>query len=230
MSPPAAPLRWREVYLGTGWLILRTCLLGRALDLLLSALGRGEEPVLLNALYFLLGYFVTAFLFRGLLGDSLKKLPENPGRLLRGLLLGFCLYEFCQVGLGMLYEACFPAFQAPNDQNLQSLAGTGFWVLAAGSVLLSPLTEETLIRGLVFGALRDRSRVLAYVASALVFGFMHIAAYLGSASPGDLLMSLPLYVLPGLALAACYDFSGNIWAPILLHALINLMGVWGMRN
>ena len=162
------------------------------------------------------------------LGNSfINKLA--PAKVL-GLLLGFCLYEFCQVGLGMLYEACVPAFQAPNDQNLRSLAGTGFWVLAAGSVLLSPLTEETLARGLVFGALRQRSRVLAYVASSLVFGIMHIAAYLGSASPGDLLLSLPLYVLPGLALAACYDFSGNIWAPILLHALINLMGVWGMRN
>lgn len=88
-------------------------------------------------------------------------------------------------------------------------------------VVLIPLIEEILFRGLVFGSLRQNSRPLAYAASALVFALASVWRYaLDLGDPRYLLTALE--VLPaGLALAWCYDNGGSIWGAIALRMAIN---------
>ena len=42
------------------------------------------------------------------------------------------------------------------------------------SVILAPVLEELLFRGLIFRSLRSINRNLAFFASAFLFGFLHI--------------------------------------------------------
>ena len=36
------------------------------------------------------------------------------------------------------------------------------------------------------------------------------------------------YAMPSIALCVCYEYAGNIWAPIGLHMIINALGMSAM--
>ena len=119
---------------------------------------------------------------------------------------------------------------------LQRFFGSGFWnfvqtiilgfvlyVMLLVSVVLAPVVEETLVRGVVFGSIYPASRVLAYIVSILLFTLMHNWQYFGLHPFVSILLSCLPYIPASVALAWTYEKGGTIWAPITLHAIINAM-------
>ena len=100
--------------------------------------------------------------------------------------------------------------------------------MAVAAILLAPITEETLLRGLVFGGLRQKNRIVAYVLTALLFSGMHVMNYVLQMDLVSILLNLLLYMLPSVALCACYEYAGTIWAPIFLHMIINALSMWAI--
>ena len=100
--------------------------------------------------------------------------------------------------------------------------------MAVAAVLLAPITEETLLRGLVFGNLRKKNRIVAYVVTAVLFSGIHIMNYVLTLDLTSLMLNFLLYLLPSVALCVCYEYAGTIWAPILLHMIINALSMWVM--
>jgi membrane protease YdiL (CAAX protease family) len=47
------------------------------------------------------------------------------------------------------------------------------------AVLIGPVVEEVLFRGVVFGSIRQKNRILAYVVSMVLFSVYHIWQYCG---------------------------------------------------
>ena len=88
-------------------------------------------------------------------------------------------------------------------------------------VLLMPIVEEVLFRGLLFGSLRRYSRPLAWVGTALAYPLYCVWTY--AFSCGDLrYLLLGMEYLPmGLGLTWAYDRGGSIWSPIALHMVLN---------
>jgi membrane protease YdiL (CAAX protease family) len=86
---------------------------------------------------------------------------------------------------------------------------------AALAVVIAPLVEETLFRGIFYGALRSRMRpVLAMAVSGAVFGLVHL----------DLVAAVPLTAL-GMILAYLYERTGSLTAPAVAHGLVNAAAV-----
>jgi len=78
-------------------------------------------------------------------------------------------------------------------------------------VVLAPLVEELLFRGVLYQALRRRMPVgSAALVSALIFALMHF----------NLLLFIPL-TLMGLVFALVYERSGSLIPTILVHACNN---------
>ena len=94
--------------------------------------------------------------------------------------------------------------------------------------LLAAMVGECLVRGLVCGNVRRRNRVAAYAAAAAVFAAMHVLSYLGQMDALTLGYNIRAYAMPSIALCACYECAGNIWAPIGLHMIINALGMSAM--
>ena len=88
-------------------------------------------------------------------------------------------------------------------------------------VILMPIIEEVLFRGLVFGSLRKYSRTMAWAASVILF--MVYSVWTFAVAYGDArYLILALQYLPmALALTWCYDRGGSIWSAALLHALFH---------
>jgi len=98
--------------------------------------------------------------------------------------------------------------------NVPAMTVAGIAISTIALVLIAPLVEETIFRGLLFGALATRLGVLAgAIITAVLFGAVH----------GDLVLFPQLAAL-GLINALAYAATGNIWVPITLHALNNALG------
>jgi membrane protease YdiL (CAAX protease family) len=81
-------------------------------------------------------------------------------------------------------------------------------------VVIAPIIEEIVFRGLLFGALAAR---LGIVGSALV------TAVLFGAVHGDPIL-FPTLAALGFVAALAYAATGNLWVAIILHALNNALG------
>ncbi len=89
-------------------------------------------------------------------------------------------------------------------------------VMAAVGVLLAPIAEEMVFRGLLLSSLRARiGWCAAWIAQALVFAFIHRDA------PQ---ITMVLFVV-GLALGAMYLWRRTLVSSIALHAGFNMRGV-----
>ena len=93
-------------------------------------------------------------------------------------------------------------------------------------VVLIPIVEEILFRGLLFGSLRNLSRPLAWIVSVAVYCFYGVWLFAFLPSGGVDLRYLLLafqYIPTAVALTFCYERSGTVWASILLHGITNAM-------
>ena len=82
-------------------------------------------------------------------------------------------------------------------------------------VVVTPLWEETLFRGLLYAGFDDRwGPVAAVLGSGAVFAAFHVLPVLWA------------YLLPlGLCLAWIRWFHGNVWASVLVHAFNNALAL-----
>ena len=65
--------------------------------------------------------------------------------------------------------------------------------------------------------------------SICVFSLIHIVGFIGRYSPLELVLSFLQYVPAGLCLAWSYQRSGTVFAPILIHAMVNAYGICNLR-
>ena len=89
------------------------------------------------------------------------------------------------------------------------------WLVVGAVVFFGPVAEEIFFRGVVFNAwLREAGRRWAFIGSSALFAVIHLS----------LVSLLPIFLL-GLALAWAYQRSGNLLAPIAMHATVNGISV-----
>jgi uncharacterized protein len=108
--------------------------------------------------------------------------------------------------------------QQPDQFLLDELTrgGASTFLAFVAAVVLAPLAEELLFRGLLFTALlRRRSLHVAALVSSVVFAIVHV----------DVAVSQPLALvgltLVGLVLAYAYHRTGSLLVPIAGHAAFN---------
>ena len=215
---------WGFIYLALQLLLLPTLLV--FFDLLFD-LQLSEAK--LNFIFFAVNFIaVTVIFHRFLLGNGQTAL-RAPLLVLATAASGFFLYFLASFGLSMLIQSVYPEFYNVNDSFISTMVSDEYRLMIVGTVLLVPITEETLYRGLIFGSLYNRSRVLAYTVSTLAFVILHVFTYIGSYPPVHLLLCLLEYVPAGLCLGWAYARTDSIWTPILIHTAVNWIAVSAMR-
>lgn len=179
----------------------------------------------LNLLYYSISFlFVFSFLFR-FLKASFSDLADKLIISVKSIALAF-LFDYVMAALvSLLLSLVLKDVSNPNSQAVISQAKLDAGAMVFVAVLLVPIVEETLFRGVLFGTLRSKSRVLAYAVSALVFAFYHLWQFFLGGFEWTICLYLLQYIPPALALAWCYETSGSIWAPILLHAALNFISI-----
>lgn len=139
-------------------------------------------------------------------------------------------------GLGLLFALGIivsnivePLFRAatghdvqPADQIGNDIHGWGVLAFVVAAVVVAPITEELLFRGLLFRSLRDPyGFVVGAIGSAALFGLMHF----GAGAVADVVLLQVSIGLLGVGLAGVYEWRGNLVANVAAHATFNLVTV-----
>lgn len=171
-------------------------------------------------------YYCIMVLLTGLVFGSFLKnsaailadfLPENLLAFATGLAGGEILHLLAGL-LPWPVEDPTPATWA--EQYAYSPAATAVIV-----VVLMPLIEEVLFRGLVFSALRRYSRAMAWAASVLLFMLYSVWTFAVAYGDARYLLLAFRYLPMALALTWCYDRGGSVWSAAALHAVINAIAL-----
>lgn len=186
-----------------------------------SLLGLEVTTISINLAYFYINFLFIVVIFHRTLAVSLKDIVHSFWPFVQALILGFALYYAGVILLNLLLYALVPDLSNPNDETVSSMAETAYYATIVCSVLLGPLVEETLVRGLIFGNVHRWNRIAAYIISILFFCFMHLWQYAWTTPLTTLLLSALQYLPAGIALGWVYEKSGNIWCPIVLHMILN---------
>lgn len=222
------PMRKYEKVLGIIHIPFHAIILPLLLIFILSVFNADISNPYRMLLYYAISFvIVLAVMFR-FLRSSFSDLIDGVWQAIQALILAYILYR-ALLWVGALLLTQFMTEQNPNQDVLVTQVAADFRVMIVVTVLLAPIVEETTFRGALFGTIRQKSRVAAYIVSTVLFCFIHLWDFLVSDFSWATFSALVQYVPASIALAWCYDRSGTIWMPILMHMVINLTGVLQMR-
>lgn len=132
--------------------------------------------------------------------------------------LSYLVQIICIVGIFMLINRFFPVIDTDEEQSVLEFgrSGWGFWLSFISSVVVAPVIEELMFRGIIFVGLAKKLPLwVAAVVSALAFAFMH----------GQINVGIYTFIF-GLILSWVYIRSGSLYPGILAHFLNNLVAFW----
>jgi membrane protease YdiL (CAAX protease family) len=161
------------------------------------------------------------FAWRTLRKTGLRPFRRLTGRDGRAILLGVAALFVARIGTAVELvltnhtkhvQSGFEHFDVTSKTPSITDISVGLALLSF--VIIGPLVEEIVFRGLLFGALAKNLGVLgSAVITALVFGAVH----------GDVVL-FPTLVAIGFIAAVAYAGTGNLWVAVILHALNNSVG------
>ncbi len=224
-----SPMQKSERILGGIYLLAHMFLLPWLLVYVYTNVLRHMDVVItspnLNLIYYMISFaFVLIFLFR-FLKTSFSDLLDNLLGSLQAVILAY-LFNYIFITLvSILLANVLKVVTNPNSQEIINQTKLDPNVMIVVAVLLVPIVEETLFRGVLFGSIRRKNRVLAYIVTALVFSVYHLWQFFVGGFEWPMLLYLLQYLPASLALCWCYERSGSIWAPVVLHAAINLISI-----
>ena len=214
-----------------GWLYMAFSLL-----VLPSALiwGNGQlaDPLndaLLNFVFYLTNFVAAICIFRRFLRASASAAWQDIWNFIQAVVLGYVAYLAATKAMDFIYAHLMPGFSNINDAVIGELAGVNYPLMFLGVVFMAPLTEETLYRGLIFRELWQTSKTAAYLVSMAAFAAIHVLGYIGSYDLSWLLLCFIQYLPAGLCLAWTYTKADNIFAPMVVHAIVNAAAIGALR-
>ena len=198
------------------------------LEFLIPMIMKAAAPQL-NHYWSSFAYFAVSCLFilaamHSYLIKSVSDLIDCRMNALTAIVLGYFGYYVLRYVMSLIFWLVglnnFPAFSSILSQ---VRLNNGYMPIVA--IFLAPIAEEVLFRGVVFGGLRSKGRLIAYGVSFVVFAFYCVWSSFFSGFSWSLLIDFLYYLPASIALCWCYEKGGSIWASILLHILINILSI-----
>lgn len=179
------------------------------------------DQMTLNILYFSVNLAFVLLVYHRFLAKSFRGFTEKFWLFIQTLILGFALYFGMNLVVKPLLDYIMGTSTTVNDEVVTGLFTENRPLMLLFTVVAAPVVEEVLVRGVVFGTIHRKNRILAYVFSILLFCIMHTWQFAASLTIPLLLANAAAYISPAIALGWTYEKSGTILCPILLHAIIN---------
>ena len=185
---------------------------------------------LANIIYYYVLFAIVLLLFHSFLAHTTSRFLGGVSRAMTTFCMGLLVFYGANE---LLYRVCNVLFNSRtnlNDMTIAAQVASAPRMTALIVVLLAPFVEEVLFRGLVFGCLKEKSRIFAYILSCALFAFLHVwTAAVSNWDLGYLILMLQ-YLVPGLVFAWAYEHSGTLWTSILLHMLVNALSLFTIAS
>ena len=179
----------------------------------------------INLVYGLINFIAVAIIFHKFLIGNLDNAIRRLRRSVSAVILGLLLCYACTVAVNVLISWVAPELNNYNEESINLMAIINYRSMFLYTVLLAPIAEETLFRGLIFSSIQKHRRVLAYIVCMLAFASIHMGSAIGQQSLPFLLLNLIQYFPAGFALCWTYERADSIWAPIIVHFVNNAIAM-----
>lgn len=200
------------------------------LDFLFEAIRMDTNSLgnvfLINLMFFCVNFIAVVLIFQNFLFRSFAPLKERRfGWAMLAVGLGYGIYYGFSYLILMIYNAldCIPTNL--NEESVDLMVQSYPLMMIICSVILAPITEECLFRGLIFAPLCRWKPWVAYIVSSVSFAFLHVMGSIGTLSAKEIILCMIEYIPAGFGLGFAYQKSKSIWPAIILHAIVNLMSV-----
>lgn len=192
-------------------------------------LGWDTETLLgqarLNEAFFVVNFLAAVLIFRKFLSKSLVMVGKRFWGFLQAVILGLAMYYAGALLISWGIQFWRGDLENVNDAAIIAMARESGWVMVVGTVLLTPVAEECMFRGLVFQGLHRHNRAAAYALSTGIFCLVHMVGYVGQVELSTLAILTLEYLPAGIALCWAYEKADTIFAPILMHGLVNALSI-----
>jgi uncharacterized protein len=189
-------------------------------------LPSGLTDIAQQTIYYGLGLAFCLICMWGYLRRAYDIMLDN--MLVSILALSFALISYfllTYLAEGILFAILGDQSSNPNNNAIMNVADKYPNAIFALTVFIAPLVEETLFRGVLFGSLRPKHRILAYALSIGLFALYHVWQYALNAGDWMMLIYMLEYIPAGYVFAWLYAKTNCIWLPIFLHMGINLLSM-----
>lgn len=218
------PMSKTELLPGAIYIPVHIIVLDFLVPLVMRSLAPNAAPYWSNVVYFAVSCLFILIVMHSFMAKSFSNLIDCRMDALTGILTGYFGYYILRWLLALIFWLLGRS-GFPNPAYMLSQVRLNPGTVPIVAMVLAPIAEEFLFRGVVFGGLRQKSRLLAYIVSFLVFGFYCLWSRFFSGFGWDLLIDFLYYLPASLALCWCYEKGGSVWAPVLLHILINILSL-----
>ena len=214
-----------------GWLYMAFSLLilPALLNWVNTQLADPVNESTLNFVFYLTNFLFIISIFHRFLRASLVAAWRDIWNFIQAVILGYVAYLAATKAMNFVMSYLMPGFSNINDAAIAELARTNYVLMLIGVVFLVPLGEEMLYRGLIFRNLWQDSKVAVYLVSMVAFAAIHVLGYIGSEDIARLVLCFIQYLPAGLCLAWTYTKADNIFAPIVVHAIVNAVAIGALR-
>ncbi|NLY47809.1 MAG: CPBP family intramembrane metalloprotease [Clostridiales bacterium] len=155
---------------------------------------------------------------RFMLGSWLERTEPKKIFTLKNIGIFLMIGIGCQLfaaGVLSLIKPLLENLFAYYDETMSSLFAGDPIVVAVYVIILAPVVEELMIRGIMYGKIRQGIPFMAAnLLQAAVFGIYHM----------DFIQGIYTFAI-GLLLGYIYEKAGTLLAPIVVHIIINGSGV-----
>lgn len=222
------PMKTREkvagwLYLPVHMILMQLFILPFLLDILFKN-GIEVDNLQANVIYYVIGLAFVLLFMTHYLRDCFYM--EKKSKLFFTVLTGFGIFYI--ISFVKTYALLILGIEIPNPNNdtVMDLVSLNIYTMTAITVIMAPIVEEVLFRGVLFGTIRKKSKLFAFIFSILVFAVYHVWSYIVAYKDLSYLLAILDYIPAGFALAWVYEKSNNIWYCILLHMIINGIAVF----
>ena len=129
----------------------------------------------------------------------------------------YLLYMLVLIGVMLAFAFFFPELSNQEQSLGFDKTGNNLWQLGLifiSLVIISPVFEELIMRGVLFGRLRLK---ISFWPVALITSILFAIAH------GQINVAIDTFIL-SLFLCGLREKTGTIWAPIIVHMLKNFLG------
>jgi len=219
----------QETISGFCYMVFQFLFLGEVLAWINGRIPQPLNLAELNFTFYLVNFIAILLIFHDFLSNALKQATRHPALLCQAVILGLAAYYAACYVMDWGISQLAPGYSNYNDQAITGMVNGNYFLMAVGTVVLVPPVEECLFRGLIFRNLYGKSRWAAYIISIAAFAIIHILGYIGRYEPLELVMAFLQYLPAGLCLAWAYTKADTIFAPILIHAIVNAVSIGLVR-
>ena len=228
MNDFTLPMKKREKIAGWIYLPIHTVLMGLfilpVVVTLLQNNGITLDSVQVNTIYYCIGLaYILIFMTPFLKENFVMKKKAN---MLSTVGIGYFANTIMNYVVTIILALFTTQLTNPNSEAVYDAVSLNAYNMFAVAAIMAPIVEEVLFRGVIFGTIRQKSRILAYVVSILLFSVYHLWTSVALNGDWSVLIYMIQYVPAGLTLAWSYEKTGSIWTSIFLHMTINAVAVF----